>query len=453
MNVIIVGIGRTGISIVKNLSSESHNIVAIDLDSERINDAVNRYDIQGICGNGCMESILEEAGVENTDLLISVTDSDEQNILSCLMGKAMGVKHLIAHVRNPEYFSQFEGMREKFGIGMFINPEATLAEEITKLLRFPSAVKVSSFSGGRLEIAEIKVSKDSKICGKTLKELKHNSKTDFLIVAIVRGDEVIVPNGSTVIEEDDVINVCAKHFELKNLFSYFGFLKHKVQSVMILGCNDDAYYLASILELNGFNVKLIGKNYDKCLELKNRLENVNVICDDFTDKDVLDREGIDSVGAVVSMSTYDENNIVTSLYAKNRRVSKVITVLRKDEYSGILQEIDLESPVSPYELAGAEIAKYVRSIDVPKDSQILSMQKIAGGRAEALFFNVGGNTAFVGKSVKDLNVNMKDGVLIVAVSRKRTSVIPDGNTLIEEDDGIIVASVKNTIYQLEDVLK
>ncbi len=453
MKIIIVGGGRTGQSIIKNLSKEKHDIVLVDINEDCVKDVVNKYDVQGLCGNGCVDVYLKEAGVDSADLLISVTDSDEQNILICLVGKALGVKNLIAHLRNPNYYAQFNGMRESFGINMFVNPDASLAKEITKVLRFPSAVKVSSFSKDRLEIAQVKLNKGDKLCSKTLMQLRSMSKYNFLIVAVERNGKLIFTRGDTRLREDDTVSICARHDEMKYLFSSFGLLKARVQSVLILGSNADAYYLAEMLSNNGFTVKLIGRNYEKCVDIRSRLNRVAVICDDFTDKEVLDREGIANTDALVAMSSYDENNIVASLYAKSKKVPTVITVVKSDSYKGMLEEIELDSAVSPYGLAGAEIAKYVRSIDVPTGSQILSMQKIAGDKAEALQFDIGSNKNFVGKLVRELNVNMVDGVLIVAVSREDGVIIPDGNTLLQENDLIVITSLKHTISKLEDLLK
>ncbi len=459
MKVIIVGAGRTGRNIIKKLRKEKHDIVAIDTEEELLSDIMAEYDVQCITGNGCDEKILIEAGVRDADLLISVTDKDELNLLCCIIARTYGVTNLIAHVRDPNYYFQFDSMKETLGITLLVNPEATLADEVANLLNFPSAIKVSSFAKGRLQIAEMKATAEHKLCGKTLIELKSNSKMPFLIVAVERKGNVFIPNGNTVIEDGDVVSICAKHYEMRDVLSHLGFGKYKIRSVMILGSDDDAYYLAkSLLSAGGFTIKIIGKNADKCLEMKEKLDKANVVCSDFTDKDVLDREGIEHADALVAMSSYDENNIVSSFYAKSKGVTKVITILHKDSYNGILSERDFQDVVSPYDLTGSEIAKCVRSIDVPKDSKIIAMQPIMGGKAEGLVFNVGRNPEFVGHSIRDLNVKMKDGLLVVAISRESAkknemSVIPDGSTMLEDNDNILIASVGRTISKLEDLLK
>jgi len=453
MKAIIIGAGRTGESIIKNLSDEKHDIVLVDIDGARVKEIVNKYDVRGVVGGACVDDNLAEAGAATAELLIAVTDKDEINILACILARAIGTRNLIAKVRNPDYYKSMSSMMDKFGINMFINPEAALAEEISKILRFPSAVKVSSFSDGRVDIAEVKVTGECKICGKTLLELKKNSKTPFLIAAIERGGKALIPSGSTAISEGDIISVCAKHYELKTVVSSFGLMKHKVQSVIILGSDSDSYYIAQSLVLNGCRVKIIGRNREKCVDIKAKLPEVEVVCGDFTNKAVLERENIDLVDAVVTASSYDENNIVISLYANEKKVPKVVTVIRGDSYGGILSDINIDSVISPYELTGAQIARYARSIDVPLNSQIISMNTVCGGKAEALEFNIGSNEKFVGKSLTQLRGDLKEGILFLAITRKRDSVIPDGSTVLAEGDRIIVMTSSNKISQIEDLLK
>lgn len=462
MKIIVVGAGKTGSSLIKNLSVESHDIVAIDIDSELVQENIEKYDINGIVGNGCLAPILIEAGAEDADLFIAVTDKDEMNILSCVVGKSLGAQHIIAQVRDPQYYENFESMGEKLGINMFVNLEATLADKIATLLKAPAGVNLSAFysgrraggRGGRLEIAECIIDANNRVCGKSLAEIRATHKCDFLIVAIERGEKVIVPNGNTVIEADDIVSVCTKHGELRKVATCFGIGKQKVDSAMILGCEEDAYYLAARLLDEGVEVKLIGKDRDKCEDIKTRLEKLNVICDDYNDKEVLIREGIDETDALVAMTPSDENNIVASLYARTRNEDmKVVTIVNTDLYRDMLEDIDLNLVLSPYELSGAEIAKYTRSINVPKDSQIISMNKIAGGKSEALRFTVGKNELFVGKQIAELSKDMLQGVLVCAIIRGRAFILPHGDTVLEEDDDIIIASLENKITKLEDILK
>ena len=451
MKIIVVGAGRTGQNIIKNLSDEEHEheIIAVDIDGSLIQPLIEQYDINGVTGNGCFPHILLEAGAENTDMLIAVTAEDEINLLCCMVGKSLGIPHLIAHVRSPEYFSDFGTKGEELGINLFVNPEYTLASKIDRMLKAPKDVYLATFANGRLEIAEIPIVEDSPFVGKKLKELREGTKKDFLVVALTRGELAIVPDGDTVVQADDVLSVCAKHYELADIFSHFGLVKQKVKNVLIVGCHEDAFYLSDMLLDEGIGVKVIDDDMNICRDFKSHLPKADVICDDFTDKRVLDRES-KAMDALIVMSKYDENNIVLAMYGKNRNIRRVVTVVRGDSYTGILDDIDLNA-LSPYELTGDLIATYVRSIDVPRGSQIVAMQTIAGGSAEALQFNIGKNPLLVGKSIREIRPRMIDGILFGAIIRGRQSIIPRGDTVLEEDDGIIVASLKNRITQIEDM--
>jgi len=459
MKVIIVGAGRTGKNIIaKLLSDEKRDIVAIDTNGETLSDLMSEYDVQCVTGNGCDEESLIQAGINDADMFIAVTDRDEFNVLCCIVAGTFGVKNLIAHVKDPNYYFQFDEMKEKLGITALVNPEAALAGEVANLLSFPTALRVSSFASNRLQIIETKISRESSICGKRLIDVKIDINIPFLVIAVERGGEVIIPKGNTVISEGDIISVCAENSDMNELMTKLGFGRRKIRSVMILGCNDEAYYLAdSLLARGGFSVKIIGKNYDSCIDIKQKLDKANVVCADFTDKEVLEREGLEHADALVAMSAYDENNIVAAFYAKSKGTKKVITVARKNSYNSVLGIDLIDNLVSPYDLIGDEIAKLVRSVDVPKDSQILNMQQFAGGKAEALAFNIGKNPLFVGANVRSLGEKIKSGILFLAVYKssagKGEVTIPDGDTVLEENDRVVIASMGASVSKLEDILR
>ncbi|MBO5045916.1 MAG: Trk system potassium transporter TrkA [Clostridia bacterium] len=451
MKVVIVGLGRVGLTLAKVLCEEGHDIVAIERNAETLQESVNHLDIQGIVGNGCVAENLQSAGVAQCDLFVAVTAQDENNLLCCMVARVLGAKRVVARVRDPEYYEQFQFMRESLGINSLVNPEVAASHEISRILRFPTAMKVSSFSAGKVEIIECKIPSGCKLIGASLAEIGKQSKPKVLVVAIERDGKTFIPDGSTVLQEDDVINVCAKHAALRTFFRNYGLLKHRVQSVVILGGGRDAFYLARMLEESAFSVKIIAHDYDRCREIKSGLKHTQVVCGDYTDREILDREGISDADAVVCMSEHDENNIVIALYAKEQGVEKVIPLLHGDGYRGLLENIKLESSISPYRLAAAELARYLRAIDVEEGHQVLAMYKIANEGAEALLFKVDKDERFIGKPLKDLKI--KRGNLISAVIRNATVHIPDGNFVLEENDEIVVVSTAEQLYELEEILQ
>lgn len=455
MKVVIVGLGKVGKNILQCLVAESHDIVAIDENAEEVQNIVDRYDVMGLCGNGCIAENLREAGADGADLVISVTPSDEQNVLCCLIAKSLGAKNTIARVRDPEYNQQADFMREKLGIDRLVNPDRALAMEIERILRFPSAEKIYSFAENKVEIVEMKISADCALAGKNLIEIINTKKRRFpiLVCAIERDGKVIVPNGGTTLRTGDVLSICAKHPDLCEFLRSYGLLKKKVQYVMILGSERRAYYLAHALETGGFVVKIISPNREKCIDMKNKLGSASVVCGDFTDREVLEGEGIADADALVAMSAYDENNIMVSLFAKQMKVPKIVTVVSNDSYSGILESISLDTVLSPYQVVAEDTVRYLRSISVPTDSRIVSLYRIADDKAEALQFNVNRHREFTDKALKDLHQKLQPGVLITAIIRGKTLVVPNGDTVIRGEDSIIVLTMHGGVATLDDVLR
>ena len=268
MKVIIVGMGRSGTTVAEELCKEGHDVVVIDRDANVVQELVNRFDILGVTGNACSAEILREAGVEKCDILIAVTPRDEYNVLCCIVARALGAKHLVARVRDPEYDKEYEFLRENLGIGMFVNPEESASHEILRILRFPAATKVISFSSGRVEIVEFKIPESCELVGLSLIELRKRLKVPALIVTLERDGDIIIPGGNVVLRAGDIINVCAKHNEIRNFFRAFGVFTKRIQAVLILGGGDDVYYLARELEERGdFFVKIICNSLVRCVEI------------------------------------------------------------------------------------------------------------------------------------------------------------------------------------------
>lgn len=450
MKVIIVGLGRVGKTLVSELIKEEHDLVVLDIDADVVQEIVNKRDVQGICGNGCIVENLKEAGVKNCDVLISVTPHDENNILCCMIARSLGAKHVIARVRDPQYFDQLEFMQKSLGISMLFNPEEAVSHEIVRILRFPAAVKVSSFSGGKVDVIEFKILEGSPLDGISLMDFRKKSKYPVLIVAVEHEGKIAIPDGSYILHKGDTISVCAKHNEVRGVFRSVSLLKHKAESVMILGGGREAFYLARELDDNGIFVKVITDSLDRCMTIKGELDKAEVIKGDYTNREILESEGISDMDAVVCMSPYDENNIVTALFAKGMGVDKTISVLHGDSYYDLLDSIQLDTAISPFRLAAANIARYLRAINVDEQSQIRAMYKIANEKAEALLFRVREQEKLVGKSLKELNV--KKGVLIAAVVRGKAAYIPDGNFVIENNDDILIISTGSKINRLEEIV-
>ena len=452
MKFIIVGLGKVGRNILRCLTDEEREVTVLDTNEDKVREAVEKYDVNGFCANGCIAEDLKEAGAATAGLIVAVTASDEQNVLCCMIAKSLGVKYAVARVRDPEYNKQIDFMREHLGVDRLVNPERALAEEVARVIRFPAAEKVYTFGEGKAEIVEMTLPEGCALCGKKLSEVVSRDKRySVLLAAISRDGETFVPNGNTQLREKDVVNICGKHYDISDFLHEYGMLKRKGQYVMILGANKKSYYLADHLAKNGFIVKIISPNREKCEQMKNSLGSVTVVCADFNDPEVLETEGIDDADAFVTMSDYDENNVMTSFYAKKKGVEKVITVTQNDRYEGLFDSIDLDGILSPYHVVAEEISKYVRSLLVPEGSGILSLYKIADDEAEALEFSVNGHKAFTDKTLRE--IALKDGVLIAAVVLGKNRIVPNGATTIEHDDLVIIVTTRELVSSLDDVLR
>ncbi len=450
MKIIIVGDGKVGVALTEHLSLEGHDITVIDRNPEVVEHVVNAYDIMGISGNGANYGTLIEAGAARADLLIAATSSDELNILSCLMAKKIGTKNTIARVRNPEYAQQLTFIREELGLSMVVNPEFEAARDISRVLRFPSAIALDCFSKGRVELAEIKLPENGYLAGHRLADLYKICKDKVLICAVQRGEEVYIPDGHFVLEAGDKIHVTGSHAALASFFKSIDMFKQKSKHVLIVGGGKIAYYLARHMAASGVDVKIIEKDKERCLHLSENLPRATVICGDGTDQDTLLEEGLADSDACVSLTGIDEENIIVSLYAQSLGVDKVIAKVDRMSFVDMVESLGLDSFVSPKSITANRIVRYVRAMQDSGDSSIKTLYKIVNNQVEALEFSVKDESSYTNVPFKKLPT--KDGMLFAAIIRHSRVIIPGGDDHLEVGDSvIIVTSTNGYVKNLEDV--
>lgn len=451
MKIIIVGDGKVGVALTEQLSKEGHDIVIIDSDLKVLQQNVQDYDVMVVHGNGATMSALKEAGVETADLVIAATSADEINMLSCILAKKLGNRiHTIARVRNPEYVQQLMILREEIGLSMTINPEFAAAREIYRILQFPSFLKRETFVRGRVEIVEMKVKKDSPLCGKTLSSVQEASRVKAIICAVVRGSEVYIPNGDFVLEEGDKISVTADTKDLSTLIKYLGLEEHKIKNVMIIGGSRTAYYLAKQLTEAKINVKIIEKRIERCEILADMLPKAAVVEGDGSMPARLEEEGLSQADALVSLTDFDEENIIIALHAMRIGVKKNIPKINRQEYVDICQSMGIDSIISPKKLCTNEIVRYVRSVENTEGGSVLTLHHIADGKAEALEF-------IVDKTTRNLRtplakIRFKKNLLIARINRKGKSFSPGGQDYFDIGDRVIlVTKAEQNIFDLNDI--
>ena len=388
LNIIIVGCGKVGRALVEQLSKEGHYITIIDKNPEKIQSLTNLYDIMGIVGNGASYSVQMEAGIEDADLIISVTDSDELNLLCCTVAKQVGDCSAIARVRTPDYSKEVSYLRDKLGLAMIINPELEAAKEAARILYLPTALEINSFAHGQAELIKIKVPEGNTIDGMTIAHLGRKIAPNILICAVERDGEVTIPAGDFTIQRGDIISFAASRKVAKQFLEDIGFKTNQVSNTMIIGGGKSTYYLAKLLMNMGIEVKIIESNRQKCEELSILLPKAIIINGDGTDEELLKEEGIETAESFVPLTGIDEENVMLKLYARKVSKAKVITKINRMTFKTVLNDLDLGSVIYPRYITSEAIVAYVRAKRASRGSDIETLYHIFDSKAEAIEFRI-----------------------------------------------------------------
>jgi len=451
MKIIIVGCGKIGLSIIKQLIIEKHDITVIDKNPDVINDVTNNYDVMGLVGNGASYSVQKDADVDKTDLLIAVTGSDEFNLLCCLFAKKAGNCNTIARVRDPLYSKEIQYIKDELGLSMIINPEYAAAVEISRLLRFPSADKIDTFAKGRVELLNLVITPDSPFVDKTLIDVSKRVLSDILICTVERGEDIFIPNGAFIIRAGDKITIVASAINSREFFTRIGYDTHQVKDTMIIGGGRMSFYLAEILLKMGIRVKIVEVKRDKCEVLSENLPKATIINGDATNQEVLNEEGISGCDSFVSLTGIDETNIFLSLFAKTKTNGKVITKIDRISFDDIINTFSAGSLIYPDKIAADYIVSYVRAMQNSIGSNVETLIKLNGGRVEALEFKILKGSPVVG--IPLMQLSLKRDILIACINRKGTIIIPKGQNTIEEGDTVIVVTTKSGLSDIKDILE
>ncbi len=452
MKIIIVGCGKIGKSLIESLVSEGHDVAVIDKDPSVIEEATNTFDVIGLCGIGTDCEVLAEAGAAKADIVISVTGSDELNMLSCFIARTLGAKNTVARIRDREYNDKSLGfMAGQLQLSMAINPEMATAHNIANILRFPSAINIDTFDSNKFEIVEMILGDKSPLAGMTMIDLRKRSPGKFLICAVLRKNEVIIPDGRFVLEDGDRIALTAAPNEIGKLLRSFDLITRKTKSVMILGASRIAYYLSSNLISAGTKVTVIDKDEARCAEFAESLPGVTVIHGDGANQDMLIEEGLGQTDAFVSLTGYDENNILISYFATSQNVPKVIAKVNRPEFYPIAGKLGIDTIISPIQTVADEMLRYARALGNSVGSNVEKLYKIMDGKAEALEFNVRPDFKHAGKALKD--IRFKQNILIAGILRNRKPIVPSGNDIILPGDKVIVIAANHRLYDLSDIIE
>lgn len=450
MNIIIVGSGSVGAAICKELVKGKHNVTVIDTSSQAIAELTNSCDVTGLVGNGADIAILREAGAESADILIATTLHDEINMLCCYAAKKLGTDHTVARVRNPEYSSFMELMKDDMALSLTVNPEFAVAKQLQRMLKFPAATTVDSFCHGKVEIAEFAITPSSPLCNLSIYDLRTKFNIKFLVCGVERNGEAFIPSGKFVIEAGDNICVTASDEELVKFFKVAASNSKPVKRILIMGGGRTTYYLADLLGKNLSKTTIIEKDIERCRDLSGTY-NIDVTHGDGTRQELLLEEGIEKADAFLALSDLDEENAIVSMYAKNLGVPRIITMIRSLSYIDFFSDVGLESIVSPKFSTVDYIMRFVRSLDGTKDSEIESFHKMMDGKIEAAEFNIKEKIEGL-TDIPLFELKRKKNFLLACIVRKNDIIIPNGADMLLEGDRAIVLTAGKKLNNVKDIL-
>lgn len=449
MNIIIIGNGKVGRALTEKLSYQGHNIVVIDKDYTKTYKIVNNYDVRAICGNGAVYDTQMKADVDKSDLVISVTSSDETNLISSITAKSLSAKNTIARISDLEYIYQDKFIKENFKLNMVINQEKLVSEEILRTLNIPSWIKIKHLVNESVKFVEITLNKDNRMINSKVSEINKKFKSNLLVYAIKRNENTYIANDDFILQENDVVYSFIDEVYLNSFFKSIGVVDKKIESAMIVGGGKTSIYLANELVSMGVKVKIIEKDAEICRSLTQLTPKSKIINEDGTVQDILLEEGITNTDVFISMTGVDETNIIMSMYAHHCNVPKVITKTNNTDIIRLLEFSGLNTFISPMEIVSNEVIQFVQE----KESVIIDeyISDRTNNKIKVSKFKVNSNDKVVGYGLR--NLNKKNDIKIAMIIRNEEMIIPTDVEFIKEDDEILVVSTKNKHFiKLENLI-
>lgn len=446
MKVAIVGAGKLGVKVATALLGGDHYITVIDKNESVLNRISQQMDIMTVTGNGKNIKLLESCGISSFDFLLASTDSDEKNIIIASFAKKLGCSKVIARVRDPEHMNQLDFIKETMNIDHIVNPDFAITMEIYKYLVEKYTLTNGIFSSGKVSLVQFNVKKLKKLAGLSMVEVR-KVLPNMLIVAISRNGKIIIPHGQTIIEDCDTLYLIGEKSEIHELHQKVH-EKGKytnLQKVMIVGGGKTGFYLADKLSEFGIAVKVIEKSKERCYYLSTHLDDVMILHGDATDTNLLEEENIDEMDAFVTATGFDEENLLLALMAKQRGIEDVISKVSRQSYKTLIEKMGIDMALNPLDIIASTILRYVQG-----SKRIISSLLIQG-QAEIMEIIASDDMKLTNKTLSELD--LPDGVLIAAIHRGNNVIIPDGNTMILEDDKVTIFCLLAELEALEALFK
>ena len=450
MKIIVVGCGKVGATIAAELYQEGHDITVIDQDHEVLKTITESIDVMSVEGNGAIYKVQMEADIKNADLLIATTNSDELNILCCLIAKKAGNCHTIARIRNPEYAEEVSHIREELNLSLAINPELAADREIARLLQFPSAIKIDTFAKGRVEIMKFQIPQHSILHNMKVYEVMPKTRCKVLMCVVERGDQVVIPNGNFQLCSGDRVSFIGSPSESNKFFREVGIVNNSAKSVMMIGGSKITYYLAKMLEDSPIKITIIERKQENCDFLSKELTHAMIIYGDASDQQLLMEEGLRQTEAFAALTGFDEENIMLSLYAARQTKAKLITKVNRISFEEVINSLDLGSVINPKLITADLILQYVRAMQNSLGSNVETLYKLSN-HVEALEFRVGKDFPMAGVPLEKMS--LKPNLIVACINRNGRIITPGGKDTIEAKDTVIIVTTNTGLNDLKDILK
>ena len=450
MKIILVGGGKVGTALARQLSEEGHNVTVIDTNKPRVEHISEAYDVMGIVGNGASIATLYEAGIEEADVFIAITGSDELNLLCCMFAKKAGHCHTIARVRNPSYSHELEFIKKQTGISAIVNPEMAAAMEISHLLRFPGASKIDTFADGRVRLIKCALTEAQGMDGMAIRDILSRLGSDVLVCAVERGADVLIPNGDFVLRNGDQVTFLATQERARDFFQKINLPVRPVKNALIVGGGAIAFYLSQELLENKVRVRIVERDPARCIQLAEELPEAQILNEDGSNRDFLLSEGLGSAEAFVALTNIDEENVLLTLFAKKHSKGKLVTKINRLEFDDIISGLELGSIVYPKYMTCDYIVQYVRALQNEAGNNVKTLYRILDDRVEALEFTVHEESKATGVPLSRLR--LKQNLLLCCIMRGEQILIPRGGDEIQVGDNVIVVTLEHGLHDLRDIV-
>ncbi|OZC36786.1 Trk system potassium transport protein TrkA [Marinobacter vinifirmus] len=461
MKILILGAGQVGGTLAENLANEANDITVVDNDSVRLRELQDRLDIRTMHGRASYPTILKDAGAEDADMVIAVTNSDETNMVACQVTKLLyKTPTTICRVRAGAYLGKQELFYNKdtekeldrlrgFPIDVLISPEHLVTQHITRLIEYPGTLQVLEFSKGQARLVAIRATQGGPLVGRELSYLRtHMPKIDTRVAAIFRKDRAIMPQGDTVIEDGDEVFFIAAADHIRSVMSELQPLSKPYKRIFICGGGNIGYRLANTLE-SRYQVKILERDHERCVMLSERLQKTVVLEGNAANKDILLEENIESTDVFCAVTNDDEANIMASLLAKRLGSRKVLTLINNPDYVDLIQGGDIDVAISPQQTTIGSLLTHVRRGDVVN---VHSLRRGAAEAIEAIAHGDHRSSKVVGKRLDE--IHLPPGTTIGAIVRHNEVLIAHDHLRVQPDDHVILFLVdKSRIRDVEKLFQ